>query len=238
MEERKQILEALKCGQNPPLVWLYCSDSRVDYNMFGAQPGDIFSIENAGNVFGLGDESKSTLAYALTHFSVDDHISLLVMGHTNCGAVTAACTHYDNTAELPHKSLVSLVNYISPAVERAKQKTGNLLDNAILENVLIQMQNIKSFAQGLKGIKAGNVAVYGAIYDISGSDDIFPTVWSLDILKQGNFAEDSKIVRIELKGDEERYLSEMTHKVMKISRRIADRKKRSAQSDKHEKFKA
>ncbi len=227
-EDRTELLEKLKAGQNPPLVWLYCSDSRVDYNLFNAQPGDIFSVENAGNVFGLGDESRSTLAYALTHFSVDDRLSLLVMGHTGCGAVTAACNHYSDPSSLPHESLISLVNYIAPAVKRAKQHDKqDLINHAIQENVLLQMQNIKEFARGLAGIKAKNITVYGAVYDMSGRDDILPTVWLLDIIRGGEYANDSKAISVELKGEGERYLSEFAEKLMNLNKRIAVRKKPS-----------
>ncbi len=200
MKTRGDVLESLKSGQNPPLVWLYCSDSRVDHNIFGTDPGVIFSIENAGNIFGLGDESKSTMAYALTHFAVDGRLSIFVMGHTLCGAVTAACNHSMGHAHPLHPSLENLIRYLEPAVREARDKTtgAGVVDYAIRANVLRQMRAIKEFAFGVEGIKARDVAVYGGIYTISKEDDLLPIAWKLIAIKDGTRNKDGGIEEINL----------------------------------------
>lgn len=230
-ESRTQLLERMKAGQNPPLVWLYCSDSRVDYSMFNARPGDIFTIENAGNVFGLGDESRSTLAYALTHFAVDERLSILVMGHSLCGAVTAACNHYNNVSSLPHHSLAALVKHIAPAVMRAEKIGSELLPRAIEENVKFQMENIRRFASEVPNIRAREINIYGAVYDISMNDDILPAVWLLNAITDGKPACGSEMREIRLGHEGGRNLDEFVGKVMKIER--IGRRKKFSQTREH-----
>ena len=183
---REQLLDKLQEGQNPPIVIFFCSDSRVDLNIFNANPGEMFGIENAGNIFGLGDESKSSLAYALSHFSVDDKLSILILGHTKCGAVTTACKLHGKDTSGLHTSLRNLIETIRPAVERASARPGSLVDNAIEENVKIQMMRVRDFILNeAKEIRAKDVHIYGAIYEISGRDDLLPNTWHIHVIRSG-----------------------------------------------------
>ncbi len=182
---REELLEKLREGQNPPLVVLFCSDSRVDMNAFEANPGEIFGIENAGNVFGLGDESKASLAYALMHFAKEGRLTILVLGHTKCGAVTAACKMQGEHAADLHPSIAKLMGHLAPAVDRARVTQGDLIDNAIEENVKIQMGKVRDFAFTVKGIAAANVDIYGAVYEISENDDVLPKAWKLSVIRGG-----------------------------------------------------
>lgn len=223
MEEyREVLLESLKKGQNPPLAVLYCSDSRVDYNMFNVGPGSIFTIENAGNVFGLGDESISSLAYALSHFSVNGYFNILVMGHTLCGAVSAACAKHPHYDDVSPGSLLRLLKYISPAVDRAKSMDGDLVQNAIQENVLLQMSNIAEFFKGLHEVKAPNITLYGAIYELSANDDILPYVWKMTLCTNGKRIESPNVEKITLSG-KGRNIDTLFYDVMKIDKSIMKR---------------
>lgn len=77
---------ALEAGQRPWAAVLACADSRVSPEwVFDAAPSDLFVIRSAGNT--AFDEGIASLEYAVSHLGTP---LVLVMGHSNCGAVTAA----------------------------------------------------------------------------------------------------------------------------------------------------
>ena len=79
-------LETTKNGQNPYAVIVTCSDSRVPpEHIFSAGIGDLFVIRTAGNV--VGSFELGSIEYAVQHLHVP---IIVIMGHTHCGAVTAA----------------------------------------------------------------------------------------------------------------------------------------------------
>ena len=83
IEDRKKLCE----GQHPFAVVLCCSDSRVAPEIiFDQKLGDLFVIRNAGNI--VDEEVLGSIEYAVEHLKTP---LVVVMGHTSCGAVTAAC---------------------------------------------------------------------------------------------------------------------------------------------------
>ncbi|MGA7292495.1 MAG: carbonic anhydrase [Terriglobales bacterium] len=119
----------LTSGQQPHVIVLSCSDSRVPPELvFDQSLGDLFVVRTAGNIadlVGLG-----SIEYAVDHF----HSPLLVvLGHSKCGAVTAACSG----DKMPTPNLEAIVDKIDPAVIQAKTyaKSDDLIEAAIKENV-------------------------------------------------------------------------------------------------------
>lgn len=99
--------EALSKGQHPFAVVLCCSDSRVAPEiLFDQQLGDLFVIRNAGNV--VDDDVLGSVEYAVEHLGSP---LVLVLGHSSCGAVTAAC----QGEELPGH-LVDIAKRIRPSI--------------------------------------------------------------------------------------------------------------------------
>lgn len=152
--------ELAAAGQEPIATILACADSRAPVElMFDRGAGDLFVVRVAGNVAGLSE--LATIEYGVTHLGTP---VLVVLGHSQCGAVTAAT----KGAEL-HGHLPSLVSLIKPAADKARV-TGpeeNLIPRAIELNVWQQVQNIFDRSALIREhVAAGKVVIVGAIYDI------------------------------------------------------------------------
>ena len=138
----------LGSGQKPFAVVLTCSDSRAVPEIFFDQKlGDIFVIRNAGNI--VDTTVLGSIEYATEHLKSR---LVVVCGHSNCGAVTAACSG----GELP-PNIKQLIAHILPAV-----KNGGNIDEAIHNNVKLMVDQIKAD----EIIKHLGVTVVGAYYDI------------------------------------------------------------------------
>ena len=152
-------------GQAPLAVIVGCADSRVAPELiFDQGVGDLFVVRVAGNVVsGTGAALKGSIEYAVAELGVR---LILVMGHSQCGAVKAAIKHIDANDALPG-SISGLVDIIKPAVAAVKGKPGNLLDNAIKANVERGVDRLKHLQPILaESVKKGTLKVVGAVYDL------------------------------------------------------------------------
>jgi len=119
--------------QKPIAAILGCSDSRVPLEMiFDQGLGDIFVIRVAGNI--ANEDTIASVEFAIEELHVP---LIMVMGHSRCGAVTAAIQPKTFTGHLRH-----LIDQIRPAVRRAGGREGDLLDNAIRINAQIMAQQL------------------------------------------------------------------------------------------------
>lgn len=150
--------------QHPIATIISCSDSRVPPEiLFDEGIGDLFIVRVIGNI-GSVDETGSA-EYGVEHLGTP---LLLVLGHTRCGAVTAAVTH----AEV-HGSIPPLLSHINPSVKTAKHerpglKGDQLIEEAIKTNVFHSIQELFARSRIIRErIHDGKLKVVGAIYDIS-----------------------------------------------------------------------
>ncbi len=152
-------------GQAPLTVIVSCADSRVAPELiFDQGMGDLFVVRVAGNVItGAGDSVKGSIEYAVAELDVR---LIMVLGHSQCGAVKAAIKHIDAKDTLPG-SIGGLVDLIRPAVATVKDKQGNILDNAIKANVERGVDRLKHLEPILAGsVKKGTLKIVGAVYDL------------------------------------------------------------------------
>src|SRR5262249_35083534 len=121
-------------GQNPHAIILSCADSRVAPEIILDQGlGDLFDARVPGNV--ASDAELPRMEYAAEHLHTP---VLVVMGHQKCGAVTAAAAEGTAEGHLP-----SLIALIRPAIASAKDRPGDLIENAVrinVENVVRQVR--------------------------------------------------------------------------------------------------
>jgi carbonic anhydrase len=153
-------------GQIPIAVVVSCADSRVAPEiLFDQAIGDLFIIRIAGNyVDGAGAAVKGSVEYAVAELNVP---LIMVLGHSQCGAVKAAIKHIHDHDVLPG-AINDLVNSIKPAVVETQGKSGDPLENAIEANVRRGVEKLKTL-QPIIGpaVKSGKVKAVGGIYDLA-----------------------------------------------------------------------
>jgi len=156
--------EALK-GQQPFAIVLGCSDSRVPpETIFDQGLGDLFVIRVAGNV--LDDAVLGSLEYGVEHLGVG---LIVVLGHTQCGAVTAAA---HGGAAAPGK-IAYLLAQVQPAVEQARQdgEEGDLVKRAVELNALCVAQEIRTSEPLLaQAARLGGLQVVAAVYHLESGE--------------------------------------------------------------------
>ena len=158
-----RVRETAQNGQHPFVTILSCSDSRVPLEIvFDRGIGDIFVIRVAGNV--VGDSEIGSIEYGVEHVGTP---LLVVLGHTKCGAVTAAATHAHTAGQI-----TGIVEKIQPAVEKAKRdnpeiKDEELVKKAIVENVWGSMKKLMESSEIVRHcVKEKKLRIVGAIYDV------------------------------------------------------------------------
>ena len=152
-------------GQRPGAVIVGCADSRVPPELlFDQGVGDLFIVRVAGNVVGgAGALVKGSIEYGVAELGVP---LVMVLGHSDCGAVKAAIKHMDDRDALPG-AIGELVNRLRPAVAKAKGMPGDRLDNAIRANVMIGVETLQNLQPIVApAVKRGRVKVVGAVYDL------------------------------------------------------------------------
>ncbi|MCK5637256.1 MAG: carbonic anhydrase [Flavobacteriaceae bacterium] len=158
---QEQVIETSK-GQYPFAVILSCIDSRVPAELvFDQGIGDIFSVRVAGNI--VNEDILGSIEYGC---KVAGSKIVVVMGHTKCGAVTAAC----NNVELGNITL--LLNKIKPAVTLIEALKDEMDEEAIEEvavnNVKISIDRIREESPILADLEhEGTIRIVGAIYNVS-----------------------------------------------------------------------
>jgi carbonic anhydrase len=151
-------------AQYPIAAILSCADSRVAPELaFDQGPGDVFVVRVAGNF--VNDDGLASFEYAVRFLGVP---LLMVLGHSNCGAVGAAIKVVKDNAELPGH-LPELVDSIKPAVLAAQARNPNdLLSAATEENVLLNAQRLGQDVPILsEAVAAKKIAVVGGVYDLA-----------------------------------------------------------------------
>ena len=130
---------------------------------FDQGPGDLFVMRVAGNI--VSPNLLASLEYGAQFLGAP---LIMVLGHSGCGAVDAAIKVLKSKAVLPGH-LPDLIKAIKPAVIVAdKMKTGNLLDNAVTENVRRQVARLKSSPPIVQKLYAAKkIDIVGGVYDLA-----------------------------------------------------------------------
>ncbi|MBD2344493.1 carbonic anhydrase [Anabaena subtropica] len=158
-------LQETAVGQYPFAAILGCADSRVPAEIvFDQGLGDLFVVRVAGNV--ASPTAIGSLEFATSVLGAQ---LIVVLGHARCGAVIAAA----KGDPLPGRIGV-FVEEIKPAVERVRNKTGNLEANSVIANVQYQAEQLAESSTILRGLlKEGKLKIAGGNYDLASGEVSF-----------------------------------------------------------------
>jgi carbonic anhydrase len=179
------LFEQLAKGQNPDTLFITCSDSRIDPGLLTqSRPGDLFILRNAGNIIpahGAGSNGEAaTIEFAVAALGVRD---IIVCGHSHCGAIKA----------LLDPSLVASLPAFAAWLAHAETTRRILQDNygdrsgdelltaGIEENVLVQLEHLRTQPAVASRLVKGDLHLHGWVYAIETGE-----VFAFDV-GQGQF---------------------------------------------------
>jgi len=166
-----EFFERLKAGQQPRLLWIGCSDSRVPAEeILGCGPGDLFVHRNVANIVAYNDINiASVVQYATVALGIAD---IVVCGHYGCGGILAACAR-----PLPDGYLgdwLNIAGWAKLAVDQALAREGRAADAeeyhrlVVEENVRLQITHLSHLGLVRRRLAEapGALRLHGWVYDI------------------------------------------------------------------------
>ncbi|WP_394221984.1 carbonic anhydrase [Alteromonas gracilis] len=172
---KKATFQKLANGQNPEVLFITCSDSRIDPNLVTqTDPGELFICRNAGNI--VPPHSNQTggmtasIEFAVAALGVS-HI--VICGHTDCGAMKGAID-LEGLDSLPH--VKEWLGHCRAATEVVKERCGHNelsiedLEAVTKENVVQQIQHLRTHPAVAAKIATGQVKLHGWVYNIGSGD--------------------------------------------------------------------
>jgi len=173
--QEKELYQRLAVnGQFPDALFVTCSDSRIaPLRITQGQPGDLFILRNIGNFVPPYSEDRpdvsgagAAVEYAVQYLEVRD---IIICGHSDCGALKALYRDRSRFACMPHVAKwlehgdrtleVVRANYPGLSPEDRDEITSR-------ENVLVQMENLRTYPAVKKAAREGRLHVHAWYYDI------------------------------------------------------------------------
>jgi carbonic anhydrase len=154
---------AVAAGQAPWATIISCADSRVPPELiFGGQGvGDLFVARNAGNL--VDTATLGTVEYGA---AVLGSPLIVVLAHTSCGAVKAACDVVTDNATYPG-AIGPMIEPILPAALAVQKGSGDFVNNAAIENAKRTAGRLTAASTLIAGLVGdGKVKIVSAIYDL------------------------------------------------------------------------
>lgn len=163
----KSLIQLTKNHQHPFASVLSCSDSRAPVELlFDQALGDIFSVRLAGNI--ASDKCIGSLEFGSKYL---DAKLIVVMGHTHCGAVKAACDDFKDG------HIGEIVNMIKPSIRHEKtvtavedrcSKNADFVQKVCELNVQYQIESIVRCSDILEDMsQEKKIGIVGAVYDVT-----------------------------------------------------------------------
>jgi carbonic anhydrase len=162
------IFEQLTTGQNPEILFITCSDSRIIPSLVThSEPGDLFVIRNVGNIiptFDVPSSEAAAIEYALTMLPIKD---IIICGHSDCGAMKGLLNP-SLSNKLP--AVASWLIHSQEVLENIKEKYGDisedLLQLAIKNNILLQIEHLKTYPCIAQRLARNELTLHGWFYEI------------------------------------------------------------------------
>ena len=168
-QQNREFFERLATqGQSPEVLVIGCSDSRVPSELLSqVDPGDIFVTRNVANIvppYGTGQMGVGAVVeYAVLHLHVK-HI--VVLGHTDCGGIKAL-DQPPNWSREPH--IARWIEHARPAKTKVEASGLPVEEHHLAnvrENVLLQLEHLRSYDPVREGERAGTLELHGWVYHL------------------------------------------------------------------------
>jgi len=194
---RELFAQLATTGQRPETLFITCSDSRVVPNLItNAPPGELFIVRNVGNIVpavarGVLGGVSAAIEYAVEVLEVGN---VIVCGHTHCGAIDAIL-HPERVRHLSHVARwLAMVSHIPGLIE---ERYGALDPDArtvaaVQENVLAQLENLRSFDFVARRLADGTLKMNGWVFKIATGEVFDYDPVSEQFLKLGAEAEEER----------------------------------------------
>jgi carbonic anhydrase len=164
-KDMQSLVQMIKDKQHPFASFLSCSDSRAPVELlFDQALGDIFSVRLAGNI--ASDKAIGSLEFSSKYLGSK---LIVVLGHTDCGAVKAACDNFRDG------HIGEIINLIRPAVRKEKTVKANrdsnnieFIDKVCELNVKMQIDSVIHSSDIIQDmLEAKQIGVVGGVYNLN-----------------------------------------------------------------------
>ncbi|MDJ0715464.1 MAG: carbonic anhydrase [Prochloraceae cyanobacterium] len=167
----KQLFEELSHGQHPRILFITCSDSRIDPNLITqAQVGELFVIRNAGNIippFGAANGGEgAAIEYSIEALNIEE---VIVCGHSHCGAMKGLLKMNSLSEKMP--LVYDWLKHAEATRKLVKENYSDLqgeelLEVTVAENVLNQLDNLQTYPVIRSRLHQRKLSLHGWIYRI------------------------------------------------------------------------
>lgn len=166
---QKDLFERLTKGQSPETLFITCSDSRIDPCLLTqTEPGELFIMRNAGNLvppYGASHGGEAaTIEFAVAALGVKD---IIMCGHSHCGAMKSLLFP---PSEKEFPALTEWLSHAASTRQIVREKysseeaRADLLNVTIQENVLAQLENLRTHPVVASGLSHGKLKLHGWVY--------------------------------------------------------------------------
>jgi len=172
--QHRDLFERLAHKQSPQALFITCADSRIHPNMITqTEPGDLFILRNAGNIippYGAASGGEgATIEYAVDVLKLK-HI--IICGHSHCGAMNALL-YSEKARDLP--AVRAWFSHAEATRRIVLERYAHLEREALepiltAQNVLVQLENLKTHPCVLSGLARGDLHLYGWVYKIESGE--------------------------------------------------------------------
>jgi carbonic anhydrase len=167
---RKEFFEKLAQGQKPEVLFITCSDSRINPNLLtGTEPGDLFIIRNAGNIVpphsATAGGEAATIEFGVAALGVKD---IIVCGHSQCGAMKGLM---DPAATENLPAVRSFLQHAESTRRIISENYTHLTGDAkitatVEENVLVQLENLRTHPSVAARLARGELNLHAWVYKL------------------------------------------------------------------------
>ena len=169
-KQQEALFARLAQGQKPEACFITCADSRIDPNLItNANPGQLFIVRNPGNIipcYGTSNNGElAAIEFAIVALEVKD---IIICGHTHCGAMKGLLNPEDLKA-MP--SVAQWLRHADSTAAIIHDHYSHLQGNELLtvtaeENVLVQLEHIRTLPVVASRVSRGLVNLHGWMYNI------------------------------------------------------------------------